>query len=109
VDLAAVTDVLTHIICYDLREGIKYTTKGLGKMNNQPLNDSLEDNTKKSRLTRSVLKNYEVIDRGVNIYRIDGAQLFEGRWLMPTWGCDTLQKLIDDISEIEGIAPRDNP
>jgi hypothetical protein len=54
----------------------------------------------KEKLIRAVLKSYEPIDENADMREIDGAQLFEGRWLMPTWGCDTLQKLIDDIKEI---------
>jgi hypothetical protein len=57
----------------------------------------------KEKLIRSVLKSYEPIDKDVDISLIDGAQLFEGRWMMPVWGCDTLQKLIDDISEIKDL------
>ena len=59
---------------------------------------------KKSRLIDIVLKNYEVIDKDVDISLIDGAQLFEGRWMMPVWGCDTLQKLIDEISETKDLS-----
>jgi hypothetical protein len=61
----------------------------------------LGDNSKKSRLIDIVLKNYSVIDKDVAVELVDGAQLFEGRWMMPTWGCDTLQKLIDEIEEME--------
>jgi hypothetical protein len=61
----------------------------------------LEDNSSKSRLIDIVLKNYSVIDKDVEVGLVDGAQLFEGRWMMPTWGCDTLKKLIDDIELME--------
>jgi hypothetical protein len=54
----------------------------------------------KEKLIRVVLKSYEPIDKDVDISLIDGAQLFEGRWMMPSFGCDTLQKLIDDINAL---------
>jgi hypothetical protein len=60
----------------------------------------LEDNSKKSRLIDIVLKNYHVIDNDVDVCSIEGAQIFEEVWLAPAWGCDTLQKLIDEINEI---------
>ena len=69
-------------------------------MSKQSLKVFLEDNSKKSRLIDLVLKNYSVIDKDVDISLVEGAQLFEGCWMIPVWGCDTLQKLIDDIEWI---------
>ena len=28
----------------------------------------------------------------------DGAQIVNGQWYMPRWGCDTLQYIIDEMS-----------
>ena len=64
---------------------------------------TVEGETMKEKLIRAVLKSYEPIDEHADMREIDGAQLFEGRWMMPVWGCDTLQKLIDDISEIKDL------
>jgi hypothetical protein len=69
-------------------------------MSKQSLKAFLEDNSNKSRLIDVVLKNYSVLDKDVVVKWIDDAQSFEGRWVIPTWGCDTLQKLIDEINEI---------
>jgi len=57
----------------------------------------------KEKILRVVYKNYFVIDNEVDVGSIEGAQMFEGLWLAPVWGCDTLQKLIDDISEIKDL------
>lgn len=28
----------------------------------------------------------------------DGAQMWNGQWWMPLWGCDTLDNMLDDIA-----------
>ena len=73
-------------------------------MSKQSLKDFLEDNSNKSRLIDLVLKNYSVIDDEVDVGSIEGAQWFEERWVAPTWGCETLQKLIDEISETKDLS-----
>ncbi len=29
----------------------------------------------------------------------EGAQIVDGQWYMPRWGCDTLQHVVDELSE----------
>lgn len=29
----------------------------------------------------------------------DGAQLLDGEWVMPRWGCDTLQNMIEELQQ----------
>jgi hypothetical protein len=70
-------------------------------MSKQSLKVFLEDNSMKSRLIDIVLKNYYVIDNEAEVRLADGAQWFDGRWMAPTWGCDTLQKLIDEIEAMK--------
>ena len=29
---------------------------------------------------------------------VDGAQMWNGQWWMPLWGCDTLDSMLDDMA-----------
>jgi len=70
-------------------------------MSKQSLKAFLEDNSKKSRLIDIVLKNYYVIESEAEVRLADCAQWFDERWMAPAWGCNTLQKLIDEIEAMK--------
>ena len=44
-----------------------------------------------------VRKNYILIEDLSAIKDVDGAQMWDGQWWMPIFGCDTLDNLIDDL------------
>jgi len=50
-----------------------------------------------SELVKRILNvGYEPIEPGNSIG--DSAQLINGQWYAPKWGCDTLQHVIDQLS-----------
>lgn len=44
-----------------------------------------------------VKRSYELISDTADVKNVDGAQMWEGQWWMPLWGCDTLDHLVDDL------------
>jgi hypothetical protein len=46
-------------------------------------------------LAAVVRKHYNPIE---NPQGVDGAQMRNGQWWMPLWGCDTLDNMLDDIA-----------
>ncbi len=36
-------------------------------------------------------------ERGQFQFILEGAQIYEGKWYAPKWGCDTLQHMLDII------------
>lgn len=48
----------------------------------------------KKLLDAVVCKHYNEITDPTGV---DGAQMWNGRWWMPLWGCDTLQTMLEDL------------
>jgi len=46
-------------------------------------------------LAAVVRKHYNQIE---NPKDVDGAQMWNGQWWMPLWGCDTLDHMLDDMA-----------
>jgi len=53
-----------------------------------------------SEVVKAILDNYEPIEPGNSIG--DSAQLINGQWYAPKWGCDTLQHVIETIEQLSG-------
>jgi hypothetical protein len=53
----------------------------------------------KEEFKKLIMLNFERIDGRENINVCDGAQLINGEWYMPIWGCDTIQNILDGIGE----------
>jgi len=54
-----------------------------------------------SEVVKVILDNYEPVKpRAVLIGA--GAQIVDGQWYLPKWGCDTLQHIIETIEQLNG-------
>jgi len=54
-----------------------------------------------SEVIKAILDNYEPVKpRAVLIGA--GAQIVDGQWYLPKWGCDTLQHVIETIEQLNG-------
>jgi hypothetical protein len=54
---------------------------------------------KKEEIKKLVLKNFELIEKQDGFIYCDDAQLIDGEWYLPLWGCDTIQNILDDIED----------
>lgn len=60
--------------------------------NERHINMNIEDIVKRS---------YEQVKDSASVKNIDGAQMWQGQWWMPLWGCDTLDHLVDALNEAQ--------
>jgi len=52
---------------------------------------------RKELLDAVVRKHYNEIADPTGV---DGAQMWDSKWWMPLWGCDTLQTMLEDLEYI---------
>lgn len=48
-------------------------------------------------LSNVISKHYEEITDPSHVDEIAGAQMWNGKWWTPLWGCDTLSNMFDDL------------
>jgi len=53
------------------------------------------------KLVKAILDNYEPVKPRAALIGA-GAQIVDGQWYMPRWGCDTLQHVVEIIEQLSG-------
>jgi hypothetical protein len=51
----------------------------------------------KEAVVELILNQYVEVDDHKSIGLFPNAQLINGKWMKPRWGCDTMQHLIDEL------------
>jgi len=51
-----------------------------------------------SKVVKAILDNYEPIKPRAALLGA-GAQIVNGQWYLPKWGCDTLQHILDELEK----------
>jgi hypothetical protein len=52
------------------------------------------------KLRQLIMKCFEPLE-DTNIINCAGAQIIDGKWYMPVWGCDTVQHILDNLTKEE--------